>query len=315
MNIDNDLIGMYRAKVVDNKDPSKFGRVLLWIPDVMPLISDTKGIWARPANNPVGGRNSEDDSDNHYMGSSYIPRKGSWVFVFFEMGNINRPYYFGALDLENTKVLPECQQGSNNEDKWVLFKSNAGRCIVVSDDEDDERVEITGKKRELSDPPSGDWDSVYKIDNNQTVILLDEVNGRQKLLIRTYKGDYIHVDIDQQKLQCYFANDILIETGGSLHLSVGGNINVKAEGNVYQESGLNTNIKSGLNTNIESKISSNLKSGLNTNIESNTKLSLKSLASTVAIDGLNVYEMTGLASTAIGATSATPIKPSGDRKT
>jgi uncharacterized protein involved in type VI secretion and phage assembly len=141
------VFGNYRAVVVDNKDKEQFGRVLVWIPDLMPEVDRTKGIWARPANNPLGGRNTEDSSDNNYMGMSYIPAKGSWVFVFFEGGNINKPYYFGALDLENTKVLPENQVGSEYEKKWTLIKSGEGRAVVVSDDPDDERVEITGKKR------------------------------------------------------------------------------------------------------------------------------------------------------------------------
>jgi len=29
------LLGMYRAKVVENKDPQMFGRVQVWIPDIM----------------------------------------------------------------------------------------------------------------------------------------------------------------------------------------------------------------------------------------------------------------------------------------
>jgi len=49
------LFGFYRAKVVLNKDPEKKGRVLLWIPDIMPLVSDSTGLWARPGNNPLGG--------------------------------------------------------------------------------------------------------------------------------------------------------------------------------------------------------------------------------------------------------------------
>ena len=124
------LYGNYRAKVVDNKDKEKFGRVRVWIPDLMPQIDDTQGLWARPANNPLGGRNQPanqpgggDLEEHHYMGSSYIPKIGSWTFVFFESGNINRPYYFGALELENTKVLPENQLGTNYEDKWTILKT------------------------------------------------------------------------------------------------------------------------------------------------------------------------------------------------
>ena len=75
---------------------------------------------------------------------------GASYLDFFENGNPNRPYYLGGLNLQNTKILPECQVGNNPHKKWVIYKSNSGRTIVISDDPDDERVEITGKKRQLS---------------------------------------------------------------------------------------------------------------------------------------------------------------------
>ncbi|GIU69226.1 MAG: hypothetical protein KatS3mg002_0462 [Candidatus Woesearchaeota archaeon] len=140
----SEYFGFYRAKVVDNNDPDNFGRVKVWIPMVMIDISESDGIWALPANNPIGGRNID---NNKKYGTSYIPLIGSWVWVFFEAGNVNHPYYFGALQLYNNenKDLPEIQSGSN-KDKWVIFRSPDGRTIVISDDPEDSRIEITGKK-------------------------------------------------------------------------------------------------------------------------------------------------------------------------
>jgi len=246
------LFGNYRAKVVDNKDPKKFGRVLVWIPDIMPTVEDKKGIWARPANNPVGGRNMEGSSDHHYMGTCYIPAKGAWVWIFFESGNINRPYYFGALDLENTPVLPENQVGDNYEQKWTIFKSHYGRAIVISDDKGkdelsgDARVEITGKKRKLDigqrrvsndewemerkiNPPTGDIKyGIYEIDENQTTILLDERHNKEKVLIRTYKGDFLILNIEKRTLEAYFKSNIIIKTDGNLLMTAKGNIEIKS---------------------------------------------------------------------------------------
>jgi len=239
------LFGNYRAKVIDSLDPDKYGRVKVWIPDIMPEVDDSKGLWARPANNPVGGRNIEGSSEHHFMGSCYVPQNGAWVWVFFEAGNINSPYYFGALDLENTKVLPECQEANYNN-KWVVFKSPQGRCVVISDDDTDARVEITGKKRQMWKPPSGDQASVYNIDDNQTTILLDEIEGREKLLIRTWKGDFIHVDIDQQKLQCFFKGDIVIETEGTLNIKAGQDIKIRSDMNTNIDAGMEAHLKSGL---------------------------------------------------------------------
>ena len=247
------IYGNWRAQVVDNKDPDKFGRVLIWIPDFMPEVDKKKGIWARPANNPIGGRNTESEKDHHYMGSSYIPKKGAWVFVFFEGGNINLPYYFGALDLENTKVLPENQLGDNYEDKWTLLKTHEGRAIVISDDPDDERTEITGKKRMITTPPTGDKFSVYRIDENQNTILLDERDDTEKLLIKTHKGDFIKLGIKDRTLEILVASNIEIRTGGHLvvtstgdqHFLSGGNIHISAAKNIDILSGGATTIETG----------------------------------------------------------------------
>ncbi len=229
------LYGNYRAKVIDNKDKEFFGRVMVYIPDLMQLLQseDQNGLWARSANNPIGGRNTLEGTDeNHFMGSCYIPRIGAWLWIFFENGNINRPYYFGGLDIEHAKVLPENQVGSNYEDKWTIFKSHEGRTVIISDDDDDQRVEITGKKRkmlETNEIPSGDQASVYQIDDNMTTILFDERAGKEKILIRTYKGDFLHIDIDERKLQAEFESDIVIKTNGKFYLTAKKDIHIRSE--------------------------------------------------------------------------------------
>jgi len=342
LDLSKPLYGFFRAKVVDNKDPEKFGRVKVWIPELMPEVEDTKGLWARPGNNPVGGRNMEDDDDHHYMGSSFVPKKGSWLFIFFENGNPNLPYYFGSLDIENTPVLPECQSG-NYEQKWVILKSHLGRAIVISDDISDCRVEITGKKRKIKEPPTGDIESVYKIDENQNVILIDEMIGREKILIRTYKGDYIHIDIDEQQLQAYFKNDIIIKTDGSLHFEASKDIRIKAGKSAYlettldifrkagmniqDESGADFHLKSGANMNQEASIDCNRKSGANINDESGADCNRKSGAATkdqsgaihstlagglISRDGSGIADQSGAsvpAGTATAAESSDPAEP------
>ena len=249
MDVSNTLFGFYRALVVGNKDLEFKGRIIVWIPQIMPEIEKDRGLLALPANNPVGGRNEEGKNEHHYMGTSYIPKRGSWVFVFFEAGNASNPYYFGACDLENTTVLPECQLGGEPEDKWVIFKSHEGRTVVISDDPDDERVEITGKKRKLKEReerPTGDLESVYEIDDNQTTILLDERKGKEKLLIRTYKGDFIHIDINQRNLQIDFENDINIECRGQISIKAHKDIHILTEKDLHVESKSDTHIKAGL---------------------------------------------------------------------
>ncbi len=309
------LYGMFRALVVNNKDPQKFGRVMVWIPALMPTVSQTEGIWARAANNPIGGRNTESNSDNHYVGTSYIPAKGSWLFIFFEGGNINSPYYFGALDLENTKVLPENQLGSNYEKKWTLIKSHEGRAIIVSDDSSDARVELTGKKKQLSSPPTGNTSSVYTIDGNQTSILLDERSGKEKVLIRTHKGDFIHIDIDDRKLQASFEGDIIIKTNGNLQITAGDNINIKSKsGDINVQSEGNINLKAASDI-IE-------QSGGDVGINSGSDLFLTSAGkfhgvagSEMNLDATQLNEQSGSAEPAGNAGDAAEASPAGERDT
>jgi hypothetical protein len=314
--MDKPLFGNYRAKVVDNVDPEKFGRIVVWIPDIMPLLPDTEGIWARPANNPMGGRNLEGNEDHHYMGTSYIPRKGAWVWVFFEAGNINRPYYFGALDLENAKVLPENQLGKNYQDKWTILKTHDGRTIIISDDPDDARVEITGKKRNISDPPTGDTNSVYTIDGNQTTILFDERSGKEKILIRTHKGDFLHIDIDEQKLQAKFESNIEILSNATINISAADDINLKAvtgKVNIQADSD-EINLKAGAKVNAQGGADFNVKSGANANIEAPQIVNVKG-GSAINHDAAVINDQGGAAGPAGSAGSAAQANPVGERNT
>jgi len=307
------LYGNYRAKVVENRDMEKFGRVLVWIPDLMPSIPDDQGIWARPANNPIGGRNEQFGTDNYYTGSCYIPKKGSYMFIFFENGNINKPYYFGALDLENTKVLPENQVGENFQDKWTIFKSHKGRAIVISDDPDDKRVEITGEKRQLKTPPSGDIESVYTIDGNQTTILFDERSGKEKILIRTHKGDFLHIDIDERKLQAQFESDIIIKTNGKFKLTAASDIDIKSKtGNIHIQADIgNIDNKATNQINIESVSNTSIKSGDLMSFEATGILSEKA-GGMIATYGTTGSFQEGDSISAANAIEATP---EGERNT
>jgi len=287
------LSGFYRAEVTDNKDPLMCGRVMLNIPDVMPGVSGSGTAWAMPANNPTSGLNSSGDSEHFYSGSCYVPPKGSWVWCFFENSNPNRPYYLAGLDLQNSKVLPECQLGGSPQKKWVIYKSHSGRTIVISDDSDDERVEITGKKRQISSPPTGDIGSVYTIDGNQTTVLIDERSGKEKVLIKSHKGDYINFDIENQKLQISVKSDIHIKSNGSIYMKAADSIHLKAGADINLYAAGNVNNKGDGGANIQSGGAVNILGG-----------------GAVNLDGAGVNEMCGAAGPAGNATDATP---NGDR--
>ena len=243
--------GRYRAKVTDAKDPKKLGRVKVWIPDTMhelePFqevdgvkVSVNEGMWALPANNPIGGRNTNDpEGDHYYQGSCMIPPENSWVWIFFENGNPSEPRYDGACDLENTEVLPENRMGEDYHKKWTLYKTRMGRCIILSDDTHDERVEITGKKRLIQGGPSEDEESVYPIIKNQSTIIIDEREGQEKILIEDYKGNFLKFDIESEELHINFHDNITIHSDKSITLDAGEDINCIAGRNMKTLVGMN----------------------------------------------------------------------------
>ena len=64
--------------------------------------------------------------------------------------------YKDGVDIEHLMVPPENTLGNQYERKWTIFRSPRHRVIVVSDDPDDERTEMTGKKRIKLPPATGD---------------------------------------------------------------------------------------------------------------------------------------------------------------
>ena len=192
----------YRAKVVDNKDPDKYGRVKVIVPEFgMTKEDDETWLWAYPANVPFGGGNTDiQDQGIRWSGSMIVPQPGQWVWVFAENDNINRLYYIGALYIKNQEVPPETAQGSQWYNKWLLFRSPDGRSIWISDDPDDARTFLTGKKR-IKDPKG----SVLPIKGNQSVFLIDESN-QERILVADYEGNYFLIQTDQSKAYWYTSN-------------------------------------------------------------------------------------------------------------
>jgi len=193
---------LFRAKVIDVEDPLKLGRVKVWIPDLMYDLEDTKGLWALPGNRPFGGGNIDQNDGRKHAGSSYTPEVGDWVFIFFENDNINRPYIFGAVDIEDNPIPPENQLGVQYWNKWTVIRTTQGRAIWISDDDatPDSRVMITGKKRLYN--PDDPYPSVTKIIDNQTVMMIEE-DTINRILHADYKHNYLSINTDEDTIYEY----------------------------------------------------------------------------------------------------------------
>ena len=232
--------GRHRSIVVDPKDPDKFGKVKVWIPDLMgDEISKDTGIWAWPGNNQLGGRNVDKNNEPHHYGTCWIPILGDWVWVEFENDNPNRPYYTAAVNISHKKVPPENQLGNEYWNKWTVLRSPKGRVVVISDDPDDERYEITGKKRQYKNQEVDATSSVYTIDDNQTTILVDERDGKMKVLIKDYKGNYLNIKqtddsfniFGHGKLKVHFEDDADLTFDKNVFAHIKGTFKLKVEQN------------------------------------------------------------------------------------
>ena len=301
--------GFYRAKVIDNKDTQFRGRVKVWIPDIMPEVDPSKGIWARPANNCVGGRNSEESgTDHYYQGSCLIPVKGSWIFIFFENGNPSQPYYFCSGEFGQSKVPVECQIGTQYWNKWIIFKSKNGHTIVISDDPGDERTEITGKKRQLSGSDvSGNVDSVFPIEGNQSTIVIDDRSGKEKILIKDYKGNFINLNTATGTLDVQITGDLKLKATGKVYITGQQGIELKTTlpaSNINIEANQDVNVKSDLgNVNIQSVVGNiNEKAVQKINLDATTELNLKA---GTKLSGQSGVDMNLLAGTELKIQSTT----------
>jgi hypothetical protein len=142
--------GNYRAKVLDNADPAQTARVKV---EVYPMLlgedtarelkkqtgGDVTGIttarlpWAKPAT-PLLGQGAGDS-----WGVTSVPRVGSFVWVFFEMGDIHQPVYFAGAPTAGKGQPPN--RITSYPDRMVISFSS-GTEIVVDNNTGD--IIITG---------------------------------------------------------------------------------------------------------------------------------------------------------------------------
>lgn len=270
--------GKHRALVVNVEDPEYCGQIQVWIPDLQPedYKDDLKRcLWAFPSNTRFGGRNDgtsehgarDEDIDEielYAYGTSYIPRINSWVWVWFENENPNRPYYDNAVDLRRQKVPVEGQWGKQYYDKWY-DRSPRGRVILMSDDdqvpvaeythmftpleilEEDRRTEITGEKRHLEE--------IYKIINSQATVLIDDRDKREKILIQDWKGNYIMISTHQNRASVYINEDIVIRNRSQQFSLIceNGRMNLYAKNGISMRSDAQIHIKAKQNIEIRTE--------------------------------------------------------------
>jgi len=166
------LDGIYRGKVLatDATTDSKLGRVkvevypyLIGVSTARALGEVVEGIatealpWAYPAFSLFSGSGLE-------RGSFAVPEVGSYVFVFFEAGDVYQPVYFAEAPCgsgEEVDGIP--QEALEHYPHTRVFKTGTGITFAITGEEDNNTIVVTH--------PSG---TTISVDNKGTVSISSE---------------------------------------------------------------------------------------------------------------------------------------------
>jgi len=119
--------GIYRARVEDNTDPDMIGRVRARAVPMFTGIITARLPWAVPAFGLFEGA-----GDN--IGCITIPSVDSWVFVFFENGDMYQPVYFANAPTgkDSKKGIPSDLSDVNYPERKV-WRTKSGVEIYIDD--------------------------------------------------------------------------------------------------------------------------------------------------------------------------------------
>jgi len=121
--IDDKFNGIYRAKVVDNMDPDMLGRVKAQIYPMLAEVEADDLPWAVPAY-PIW------EGSGNNTGYFAVPNVDSFIFVFFEQGDIYQPVYFAEAPTA-TKGLPPDR--TVNYPNRKVMQTTSGIIFMVDD--------------------------------------------------------------------------------------------------------------------------------------------------------------------------------------
>ncbi len=195
-----------RAKVVENKDEQKLGRIRVQFPWQEIQSKEMKTPWLRIAV-PYAGASK---------GQQFVPEIGEEVMVGFEMNNAERPYIIGSLynggngkPDENWAVSKE-EEGTANNIKAIRTRN--GHTILFNDKGDAGLLEIYDNK------------------NNTYHITLSADDKK----ITIYSAGNVEV-IAKNNINVSADGNIDVVAKGDIGVNADGNIGIKSKGSISME--------------------------------------------------------------------------------
>lgn len=125
--------GPYRAKVINNKDPEKLGRIIVEVPRAR--VPKENGEWVLPMMDGAGKQH----------GFFWPPQQGDYVFVFFDNGDPRRPLCYMGGWYAGDEVHSSMDTESDGTPKTRGFRTPGGHLVSLSDKDGKEKVTIRHK--------------------------------------------------------------------------------------------------------------------------------------------------------------------------
>ena len=191
--------GIYRARVENNVDPYRIGRVQVRVPMIHGL-ADSGGMpveglpWASMCAMGAG----------FGYGSFVVPEVGEYVFVMFEDGDEEKPVYLGSsygigttlpkkyglkdyyTDWEGKANQSEVPLEGQSEvpDKKVIYKSHKGSVLYIDDRDGQEKIHLETENGQFIELHNSDGrilihgvaDTTVEVDEDGIKVMLSEDN-------------------------------------------------------------------------------------------------------------------------------------------
>ncbi len=250
------------AKVTDNADPDKQGRVrvkFMWM--------ESEQTWWIPTTQLYGG-----GSDFKNRGTVFIPEIDDEVIIAFERGDCDKPYVTQSL-MNSKAVKPKQNDNSKNAKKIISTRDN--RLSFRDKGDGSDAVGIALKVYNGDNKPKAyigmlDHDSkvklllnaideVYITTNGVEVSLKMEKDGTIKIM-----GKNITVEAQEtitlkgKDIVMEATNNISLKSNADTKLEAMGNINIKATQKLSAAANADVAV-SGLNVNLTANVSASLK--------------------------------------------------------
>jgi hypothetical protein len=228
--------GMYRGMVVDLQDPYLAGRIRVQVYPMLEGVDSLLLPWAVPAMPLSSGAGQG-------IGSFAVPALGSFVWVFFENGDIYQPVYFAEAQTATMGIPAEA---AINYPFTKVLRFPSGIAISVNDTLG--TIQISHPKGTITIIDTDGKFAVNAVDD----IILDSVKN---------------VNVGGLVISIVAVADVSVQAGGKISITAVGNVDVKATGNATVEAVINADVKAGGTATVEATGKTTVKSAVEVDVQ------------------------------------------------